>query len=298
MISKEEQGKLFQFNREASRDNPFRFGPFLLHQIGEVNYEQGYENTHNQWCYEISVIISGVGIFTVNENEKGYAVKENDIFINSCTGTHTIQAKDNKLRYLYLGFTFNEEATSELANRFHLFLDSVIPTCKSADSYGVGILLNRLLEEFQNDFPFKEELVVSYLEAIMVLTYRTFTMTQSKSIRYGKNGNTVGSTIYSVIKYVENNIFTITDIRSIAEELNFSYSYLSHMFRKKTGITLQRHIMFKKVEKSCELIQENKLSMTDIALMLNYESLQSFSKSFKSVMSISPTQYKNQILGE
>lgn len=56
--------------------------------------------------------------------------------------------------------------------------------------------------------------------------------------------------------------------------------------------------MIKKIEKSCELIQENKLSMTDIALMLNYESLQSFSKAFKSVMSISPTQYKNQISGE
>lgn len=83
--------------------------------------------------------------------------------------------------------------------------------------------------------------------------------------------------------------------RTIAEELNFSYSYLSHMFRKKTGITLQRHIMIKKIEKSCELIQENRLSMTDIALMLNYKSLQSFSKAFKSVISISPTHYKNQI---
>lgn len=237
MISREEQGKLFQFNQEASRDNPFRFGPFLLHQIGEVNYEQGYENTHSQWCYEISVIVSGVGIFSVDE--KGYAVKENDIFINPRTGTHTIQAKDDKLRYMYLGFTFNDEASSGLAARFHLFLDSAIPTCKAADSYGVGVLLNRLLAEFHSDLPFKEELIVSYLEAIMVLTYRTFTVTQSKSVRYGENGKAVGSTIYSVIKYVENNIYTITDIRTIAEELNFSYSYLSHMFRKKTGITLR-----------------------------------------------------------
>lgn len=292
MLNLSQQGKLFQYNLEYSHNGPVRYGNIMLHQIGEVHYEEGYQDIHEQWCFEISVILSGVGIFSVGD--KSYVVKENDIIINPSHGVHRIQAKDNKLRYLYLGFTFAEEDCGYM-NEVKMFFNSSILNHKRSDSYAVGGMINCLLNEFHEEHALTNQLICNYLENILILTYRTFTITYSKLVRAGENPHTVGSTIYSVIKYVENNIYSIMEIKAIASELNFNYSYLSHMFRKKTGITLQQHIMQKKIEKSCELIKEGRLSMTDIALMLNYESVQSFSKSFKRVMGVSPRTYKNQI---
>lgn len=291
MLDLGQQGKLFQYNQEYSHNDPVRYGKTMLYQIGEVHYEEGYQDIHEQWCFEISVILSGVGIFSVGE--KSYVVKENDIIITPCHGIHTIQAKDNKLRYLYLGFTFAEHNCDSI-KEIELFFNSSMTNYKRTDSYDVGSMMNCLLNEFHQERPFMDQLISNYLENILIMTYRTFTITYSKLVRAGENPHTVGSTIYSVIKYVENNIYSIIDIKTIAAELNFNYSYLSHMFRKKTGITLQQHIMHKKIEKGCELIKEGRLSMTDIALMLNYESLQSFSKAFKHVMGVSPRTYKNK----
>lgn len=292
MLDLTQQGKLFQYNLEYSHNGPVRYGNIMLYQIGEVHYEEGFQDLHEQWCFEISVILSGVGIFSVGD--KSYVVKENDIIINPCHGAHMIQAKDNKLRYLYFGFAFAEEDCGYL-NEVKMFFNSAMTNHKRTDSYDVGRMMNCLLNEFHEESALSNQLIGNYLENILILTYRTFTITYSRLVRAGENPHTVGSTIYSVIKYVEHNIYSIHDIKTIASELNFNYSYLSHMFRKKTGITLQQHIMQKKIEKSCELIKEGRLSMTDIALMLNYESVQSFSKAFKHVIGVSPRAYKSKL---
>ena len=69
------------------------------------------------------------------------------------------------------------------------------------------------------------------------------------------------------------------------------HSYLSHLFKDKTGTTLQQYICYKKVEYASQLLKEHEMSPAQVSEILGYESLSSFSKSFKRVMGISPKQY-------
>lgn len=294
MLNRKDHAKLFQFNQEFT-SIPLRYGDLYLHQVGDVNYERGFEDTHKQWCIEISIILSGTGVFTVGENE--YVVKENDIIINPNQGYHTIRSFDQRLRYLYLGFSFDEQADERL-QLIKAFFESAAPPYKTTDQYGIAELLNRLLSEFHSTFSHSQTIIENYLKNILFLTHRTFTSEQAREVNFSGTTASVGATVYRVMKYVDTNLSSLTDIRALAKALNFNYSYLSHIFKQKTGVTLQQYIIYKKIEKSCSLIREGQTKLTDIALMLNYESLQAFSKAFKNIMGMSPTAYKTKYLGE
>ncbi len=282
-------GKLFQFNNEFIENWP-SYGFVDLYQIGEVSYEEGFElPVHNQWCIEISIIMSGQGIFNADGCE--YDVSDGDIFINPSNGKHGIRAVKGNLRYYYLGFMFNDKTNDSFKDIIDFFGD--IKRHKAHDHYRISSVLVKLIDEFGNANPYSDQLIKNYIEEILILTFRAFTSFSKTTYNItDQRHKIIGGNVYSVIKYIDNNILTLTDIKSISRDLNFSYSYLSHMFKNKMGMTLQQYISHKKIERSCELIDENKSSLTEIALSLNYESLQSFSKAFKRVLGISPTEYK------
>lgn len=94
---------------------------------------------------------------------------------------------------------------------------------------------------------------------------------------------------------MEENVCDITSIRELADKLGYNYTYLSHFFKDKTGITLQRYISYKKIERALHFLRYGDLSMTQISERLGYESPQSFSKAFRRVMGVSPTQYRASI---
>ena len=111
MLNKTSAGRIFQFNMESDHDAPMRYKNILLYQIGELRYEQGVDDVHQQWCYELSVILAGCGEFSLNG--KTIPVKKNDIILTPKQGTHTVTSSDNKFRFLYLGFDFAPDCEFE-----------------------------------------------------------------------------------------------------------------------------------------------------------------------------------------
>lgn len=77
-------------------------------------------------------------------------------------------------------------------------------------------------------------------------------------------------------------------------KFNRTYSYLSSLFSKHAGITLEKYIILLKVEKVKELIEYDELTLSEIAFMMGYSSVQYLSTQFKNNTGISVTAYKNQ----
>ena len=78
----------------------------------------------------------------------------------------------------------------------------------------------------------------------------------------------------------------------IAEHVAYDYSYLSHLFSTKEGITIEKYIIAQKAERIKELLSYNELSIKEIAYQMNYSSAQHLSKQFKSVTGMSPSKFK------
>lgn len=71
-----------------------------------------------------------------------------------------------------------------------------------------------------------------------------------------------------------------------------TYPYLSTLFSKYEGITLEKYIILQKTEKVKSLIQEDELSLSEIAFMMGYSSVQYLSTQFKNVTGISVSEFK------
>ena len=87
----------------------------------------------------------------------------------------------------------------------------------------------------------------------------------------------------------------IKNVKSVSEELSYSEYYISHLFKKKMGITAKEYITKKKIFHACELLKTSPLGIEEISEHLNFASSHSFRRAFKSVTGISPREYKNNI---
>lgn len=290
MNEKKHAGCLFHFDNVFAKGQ-MTFGGIELYQIGEICCECGHEILpHKQFCLELSCIVSGSGYFYIDDT--CIKVSEGDIIFNNIGHTHSIRTDaSSMLRFVYMGFMFQVEAGDKFGS-IQAFLQSA-PFHHSKDTYSLMIPFLRNIDEFYAQKPFSEIMIQNYLEEIIVLAYRSFTEGTGKVTRYApqKSTHSVGYTVYSVIRYVETHIFELKSIRTIADELGYSYTYLSHTFKNKTGMTLQRYINHKKIEKALELLKYGNIPVKQVAARLHYETLQSFSKAFSRIMGYPPSQF-------
>lgn len=78
----------------------------------------------------------------------------------------------------------------------------------------------------------------------------------------------------------------------LVDKLGISYQYLSALFSKYEGITLEKYIILHKIEKVKELISYQELTLSEIAFMMGYSSVQYLSTQFKQITGLSVTDYK------
>ncbi|MEX6689586.1 AraC family transcriptional regulator [Danxiaibacter flavus] len=84
----------------------------------------------------------------------------------------------------------------------------------------------------------------------------------------------------------------VPTVQYLAEQLNFSPSYLSDMLRSQTGYNAQQHIHNLLIEKAKEKLSTTNLSVSEVAYALGFEYPQSFSKLFKAKTDLSPLEFR------
>lgn len=94
--------------------------------------------------------------------------------------------------------------------------------------------------------------------------------------------------------YISRNIFRRIYLKEIAEYAGMNPSYLSRLFSKKEGLTIQQYIQREKVEKACNLLKYSDRSIADIAQYTGFQSQSSFTKVFKVWQGMTPLEYRNQ----
>ncbi|MEI8007485.1 MAG: AraC family transcriptional regulator [Bacteroidota bacterium] len=81
----------------------------------------------------------------------------------------------------------------------------------------------------------------------------------------------------------------------LVERFGMSYPYISTLFSKHEKITLEKFTILHKIEKVKELIGYGELTLSEIAYMMGYSSVQYLSTQFRSVTGVSVTDYKSDL---
>lgn len=97
--------------------------------------------------------------------------------------------------------------------------------------------------------------------------------------------------IKNSIDYIENNIKEIKSIDEVAENVYISSFYLQTGFQIMTGYTIGEYIRNRKLYLAALELKDGK-SVTDVAFIYGYETVEAFSKAFKRFHGFNPSKIK------
>lgn len=98
-----------------------------------------------------------------------------------------------------------------------------------------------------------------------------------------------------VKEYIHKNYQNQIDFTSLATEFGFSVPYLSKIFLKHSGITSSKYLRNHRLSISKQLLRNPELSIADISQLTGYLDPFHFSKTFKHVYGISPSEYRSEL---
>lgn len=85
------------------------------------------------------------------------------------------------------------------------------------------------------------------------------------------------------------------DFEALAFELGLSQSGFRKKFRRVTGMPPGQYLQQLRLDRACEWLRHERLTITEIAAQLGYESVFYFSRLFKRKFGMSPSGYRNDM---
>ena len=241
---------------------------------------------------KIIYIVSGMGI--IKSPDKEMQVVPGDIYIASKGTTHSVKSNSNsRLRYMYFSFELLSNAPEELKKFYEEIGNAVVK-----DEMRSGPLYNMLFNEFYSEKLMSNQMCEYVMKVILLSGYRNccdkFSVMYSPDVSMEKKRTIV----YSVIKYMEQNYTEVDSVKQVADKFSYASNYLSHLFKKYTGLSLKEYMITIKMQKAKELIREGNLTLNEVAEICGYDSVSSFCRLFKKYLDTTVNEVKSQQKGE
>ena len=103
------------------------------------------------------------------------------------------------------------------------------------------------------------------------------------------------STLFLIKDYISNNYSDSSlSIKDISEHVHLSSSYLCTVFKTETGQTLNQYLTNFRIEKAKQMLSDPRNKVNEIAAQVGYCDCNYFGKTFKKVVGLSPSEYREK----
>jgi len=246
------------------------------------NFSGEYKSyNYSRFC----TILSGRKHVTLNNNRKFMYTNDNYLLLPSNSKVHMDIDTDTKA----LVFELNDELVNNVLNKVNIE-DYIKEEVKTDNNYFLGQNKYNISEDINNIFAASkskennnEFLIDLYAQKLV------FDLIKNKSTYQILNGNS-SHPINIAVKYINENIEEMINIKELAKDLHMSESNFSHLFKKVIGIKPVEYIKNKKLELALEYLRNE--SVTDVAFNLGYANISYFIRLFKDKYNMTPKQYK------
>ncbi|WP_042342114.1 AraC family transcriptional regulator [Bacillus timonensis] len=105
--------------------------------------------------------------------------------------------------------------------------------------------------------------------------------------------------VENIVTFIQENYMDKLTVDSIAQSLNLSKSYLSHLFKEMTGFTVMEYLMATRLTQAkIKLVMEPDKPLKDVAFDCGFESASHFSRYFKQKVGENPKDYRKKHVTE
>lgn len=257
---------------------------------GRFNYRAGAGCTAHihPKDYQIQLVCGGAGSMRINNNT--FQIKEGDVVFTTKGSSHEFISDAKKgMRTLEVKFDSNDD---ELLNNIPMI---------SKDKNGklFNLLSILVLEGQKMEYLYKRICNIKLEEILLTLARlakNKDTYLESVQENTDLNMDIVNSTAMEGIDtFIYNNIDRNFSLSELSKACGYNQDYLYRVIKKEKGITLIQYVNKIRFQEAKRLIYQTKLSISEIAWNLGFESLPYFSRFFKKYAGIAPYEFCLQI---
>lgn len=174
-------------------------------------------------------------------------------------------------------------------------LINIINALPSRPIISLGAFSSRIQEYIENyeidnsSYPQSASVSLSLINLILSFTERTLTSGQIETTAFNPE------VCHYVKDYIDKHYGSKINFNELANQLYINQDYMTHLFRKYTGIPPTKYLLNKRLEKASELLLSSNLSIAEIADKVGYSDPNHFSFIYKKNTGIAPTSYRQNI---
>lgn len=246
------------------------------------------------------------GVVKVCGDEEEYLLRAGDVIFHQPNEFHTIQSKGDKSPNLVaVSFCCHSPAMSQfahkccsLAERERTLISWIIEEAKQAFSTPLHLPSVEQIGVKQ-DAPFgSQQLILNYLEQFLIEVKRSHSLSAPKSMLHvlsSLNPHPKSERIQLIMQYLEFHICEHITIQDVCNAVSLSRASVERLFKKEKGCGVIDYFNQMKIDRAKEIIKDERMTITETAHYLSYNSLQYFSNQFKKMTGMSPLEYLRSV---
>lgn len=258
----------------------------------------GSVNEYNlHWHNKIEIIFVLEGSVNVSVDKAEYVIQENDIILINTGQLHSFKRTEDKNTLLAIQIEpeFYNNCFPKFKNmRFH---------CRSLlqegrEKYKFDVIRHYIaniiwcLNEKDKGY---ELIIGSYLCLLGGHLINNFDYDVIEDKKYEVSDRDI-IRIRNIMNYANENMGRNITLKEIAEKEHLNYHFLSHFIKDKIGISFQDYLNSIRLKKAVGMIINSDETITNIAHLSGFSSINSFNRLFKREYKSSPTEYRADLL--
>ncbi len=251
---------------------------------------------HHHTALEITMVLSGGGIYATDESEFGF--EGGDIFLFGTDERHWIKKLDSRTEFLNIHFEprfiWSENFGISSGELIRVFLNRKKKSFNKLDmekpsSKAVRELMYLMEKELAEKKQEYEIMLKVHLVNILIEMIRSFEG-QLTETDFSYNARSLHH-IEKSLKYIDAHLSENLTLTDIAEKAHMSKNYFCRLFKKLNGMAPWDYITVKRIERAVLYLTTTDLTRLEIAQLCGYNNTSNFYYAFKKVTGMSPGDY-------
>lgn len=223
--------------------------------------------------FELTYVDRGT-LFTEVEGQR-YELKEKELMIYGPGQFHTQDIPEgHSCSYVTIIFDMETIIYDTESSHYELLLNKVFGYDKK-----IYTLIKTFVTESTSQIPYMNSLMLCLLqETVIRLLQSEFIGKKNDRPVTGARQHYQDELLEKILAYIDETIYEPLTIAELCQKFSMSRSSLQILFKENMDISPKKYINEMKLEKSRQMICENKYTISEIALMLGFNSIHYFSR--------------------
>lgn len=273
-----------------------------IHQIVTLNYFEFANDfkykgeKHNFW--ELAYVDKGK--LTVETENETFTLNQGECVFHKPNEFHCHKANGvNAPNYFVICFVCNSPYMNVFRNkhfnlpeRLRRFISNIITEAQQVFDLPLNDPEKQILQVLPEELLGGQQMIRTYLEQFLVLLLRREYGDASRLLNDSKEESNFASQIK---RNLDMYIYQDFSVEKFCNHMKYSKAYLSKVFLNEYGQTIHDYVTYTKIKEAKTLIREKVYNFTQISDMLCFSNSLYFSRVFKKITGMSPSEYKKSI---